>query len=235
MISKKRLARVAGLLYLILGVCGGFSQLYVRSGVHVPDDAAATAANISASAGLFRLAFASDIVNITCFLLMALTLYALFKQTSHTIALAMVFLNAVAAAIMSVNMLNHLAALQVATGAYPTGLGAEASDSLALLFFDLHAYGYSIATIFFGLFLLPLGYLVFTSGYFPRALGVILMAGCFAYLTELVVRYISPDIAPSISAIIATPAGIAEMSFALWLLVKGADVRAHDEQLAVTA
>ena len=111
MTSEKRLARIAGLLYLIVAVCGGFSELYVRSSVHVPGDAAATADNISASATLFRIGALTDLVSVACFLVLALVLYGLLKPVSAKAAMAMLVFNAVSVAIMTANMLNHLGAL----------------------------------------------------------------------------------------------------------------------------
>jgi hypothetical protein len=236
MTSKAGLARMAGSLYLILAVCGGFSQLYVRSSVRAPGDAAATAQNIADSATLFRIAFATDLVNITCFVLVALTLYALLKSVNPGIAVAMLVFNAVSVAIMSANMLNHAGALVAATSAdYSAAFGAETSKALSMLFLDLHGYGYSIAQIFFGLWLLPLGYLVYASGFLPRALGVVLMVGCFSYLADLPVAFLFPDLGSSLSVIIATPAAIAELALILWLLVKGVSIPRRQEQVLAAA
>lgn len=214
MIAQRNLARLAGLFYLIVAVTGGFSQLVVRDSLIETGNAAATADNIAASAELFRLAFASDLVNITFFVLAALVLYALLKTTSDWVALGMVILNAVAAAIMSANTINHFAALHAATS-------AGRSDTLVMLFIDMHSTGYAIAQIFFGLWLLPLGYLVYKSGFFPRMLGVFLMVGAFAYLAELLVGFLFPSLAESFLLAIAMPAGLAEVAFTLWLLTRG--------------
>lgn len=218
MIARSNLARLAGLFYLVVAVTGGFSQLVVRDSLIEPGNAGATADNIATSAGLFRVAFAGDLVNITFFVLAALALYALLKATSDWIALGMVVLNAIAAAIMSVNMINQFAALRVATS--PGG-----SDALVMLFIDMHSTGYAIAQIFFGLWLLPLGYLVYRSGFFPRMLGVVLMAGAFSYLAELVVGFLFPDLADSFLLAIAMPAALGEVSFILWLLARGVRTR----------
>jgi hypothetical protein len=218
MTVQNRLARLAGVFYLVVAVTGGFSQLVVRDSLIEPGNAAATADNISESAGLFRIAFASDLVNITFFVLAALTLYALLKETSDRVALGMVILNAVAAAIMSVNMVNHFAALRVATG-------PGESDALVMLFVEMHTRGYAIAQIFFGLWLLPLGYLVYRSGFLPRALGTVLMIGAFSYLAELLVGFLLPDLGDNFLLAIAMPAALAEVTFIFWLLVRGATTR----------
>lgn len=236
MMSRAQLARVAGTLYLILAVCGGFSQLYVRSGAKVAGDAAATAENIRASVTLFRIAFMTDLVNIACFILLALVLYVLLSPVNKQIASAFVIFNAITVAIVGANMLNHAGALAMATTpTYATALGAESADALALLFMDLHRHGYLIAQIFFGLWLLPLGYLVYKSGYFPRVLGILLMIGCFGYLADLVVVSLSPDLESNLSPYLALPAGLAEILFLLWLLVKGAKERPLELEGAVDA
>lgn len=227
MIARNHLARLAGLFYLIVAVTGGFSQLIVRDSLIEPGNAAATADNIATSAKLFRVAFASDLVNITFFVLTALVLYALLKPTSDWIALGMVTLNAVAAAIMSANTINHFAALRVATS-------SGRSDALVMLFLDMHRTGYAIAQIFFGLWLLPLGYLVYKSGFLPRTLGVVLMVGAFSYLAELLAGFLFPDLADNFLLAIAMPAALAEMSFVFWLLARGVGTRPH-LQPALTA
>lgn len=214
MTAETKLARLAGLLYLVVAAAGGFSQLFVRESVIEPGDAATTADNIRASSGLLRIAFASDLVSITFFVFAALALYALLKSINDKVAVGMVVFNAIAAAIMSVNMINHFAAQHIAAT-------SEQSDALALLFLDMHSNGYAIAQIFFGLWLLPLGYLVYQSGFLPKALGVILMVGTFSYLAELAVGFAIPGIGDTTALLIATPAALAELSFLLWLLIKG--------------
>jgi len=226
--DQGKLARLAGLFYLVVAVTGGFSQLVVRDSLIERGNAAASVGNIATSAGLFRVAFAGDLVNITFFVLAAVVLYALLKSVDDRVALGMVILNGVAAAIMGANMINHYAALHLATG-----LGE--SDALAMLFLDMHSTGYAIAQIFFGLWLLPLGYLVYMSGFLPRALGVALMLGTFSYLAELLVGFLFPGMAESLLLAIALPAGFAEVAFILWLLARGVRARPPVDPATSTA
>jgi len=234
--SKKQLARVAGLLYLVVAITGGFAELVVRSGVKVAGDAGATAENIRLSAPLFRAGFVSDLVDITFFMLLGLALYVLLAPVSRRVAATFVLMNAIAVAVMGLNMLNHFGALAVATDpALRAALGAGTADGLAMLFLNLHHQGYLIAQIFFGGWLLPLGYAVYKSGYFPRALGILLMVGCFAYLAELAGTYLSPTFDSSGVVLVTMPAALAELSFCLWLLVKGANVPSEIEQTVTPA
>jgi hypothetical protein len=226
MTPEKRLARIAGLLYLIVAVCGGFSELYVRSGVKVPGDAATTADNISASATLFRIGALTDLVSVACFLVLALVLYGLLKPVSAKAALAMLVFNAVSVAIMTANMVNHLGALLAATDEdYAGAFGAESSDALAMLFLDMHSQGYSVAGIFFGLWLLPLGYMLFRSRYAPRPLGALVMVGSFGYVADVVTSVLFPTLGETLTPVLVLPSVLAEVSLILWLLVKGLDVQ----------
>jgi hypothetical protein len=203
--------------------------MYVRPAVRVAGDATATARNIATNAELFRAAFAIELVGIVSFVLVALVLYALLKSVDSTLALAMVAFVSVGAAVMAVNMLNHAAALLFATHAvYPAALGPQASDGLALLALDLHGIGVLIAQIFFGLWLLPLGYLVYKSGGFPRAIGGFLMAGCFFYLAGLLVAFLLPGPGRDLVPMVSMPAGIAELLFAGWLFFRGMKVRERE-------
>jgi len=221
MTSQTTLARIAGALYLLLAICGGFSELYVRVGVKVPGDPAATARNIADSATLFGIGLGTDLVNITCFLLTGLVLYALLGRVNRAVAVAMTACNAVCVAIMSLNMVNHAAALNMATDrGRIAAFGAETSAALAALFLDLHFYGYAIAQIFFGLWLLPLGYLILKSGFLPRPLGVLVMVGCAGYLAGIPFTYLISG-ADSLAMVITLPALIAELSLIGWLLIKG--------------
>ncbi len=221
MSSSKTLARLAGILYLIVAVGGGFSE-YVRLSVRVRGDAAATAANVAEHASLFRLGFVADLVDFACFLAVGLLLYAILKPAGPRIAVSMLALNAVSVAIQALNMLNHLGALLVATDrTYTTGFSLDTVAGLVALLLDMHAQGYLIAQIFFGLFLLPLGYLVYRSGLFPRVLGRILMIGSGGYVAGVVATYLSPGFESSLAVYFGIAGGLAELTFLVWLLIAG--------------
>jgi hypothetical protein len=138
-------------------------------------------------------------------------------------------------AIMSVNMLNHLGALLTATSPeYASGLGAASSNALPMLFVTMHSYGYSIAEIFFGLWLLPLGYLLFKSRYAPRALGAVVMAGSAGYLSNVAATFASPTLDSVLTPVLVIRSVIAEVSLLAWLMVKGLDVQRQDPKRAAT-
>ena len=220
--SPQRLARIAGFFYLLLAVFGGLAELVARSNVIERGNAAATADNIVAHATLFRIGFVSDLIGLACFPIVAMLLYQLLRHVNQAWARAMLIFVIIATAITGANLLNHFAALAVATDpGFAAALGADGSDALVLLFTSLHSHGYLIAQVFFGLWLLPLGYLAYTSGLFPKALGVTLILGCTGYLVDLLMRFLFPALGTEISAFVLIPAVIGELWIVGYLLTKG--------------
>lgn len=226
MTSTKTLARAAGALYLLVAVGGGFAEA-VRMSVRVGGDAAATASNIAQHATLFRIALATDLFDFVCFLGVGLLLYSLLKQVNPQVALAMLVINAVSVAMQAINMTEHAAALMVAT---TPAYGGAAN---ALFFLDLHQLGYVVSQVFFGLYLLPLGYLVYRSGMFPTVLGIVLMVGCGGYLAGVAANLLSPTLDSSIATYFGLMGGLAELAFLLWLLIMGA--KANTQSRVVVA
>ena len=166
--SVNRTARVAGFLYLLVFPLAIFS-LNVRDTLIVPEDAAATASNIMASEGLFRGGIAAWLVSQTIFIFLLLALYKLLKPVNRNVALHMVVLLLVGVPIALINELNQFAALLLLSGAdYLTAVEAGQLHAQVMFHLNLHEYGINIAQIFWGLWLLPFGYLVLRSGFLPQ-------------------------------------------------------------------
>lgn len=213
--------RVAGLLYGVASVPGFFSLLYVPSKVMVHGNPAATAHNIVAHAVLFRWGIVADLAGQALFLFVALALYHLLRGVNQRHALLMLVLIAVSVPIAFVNELNSVAALTLARG--PDFLALEESQRIALmrLFLNLRGAGFDVAGIFWGLWLFPLGWLVYRSRFIPRILGILLMVGCFAYLANSVASLALPQYEETVSRWMS-PVQLVEMIFMLWLLIMGA-------------
>jgi uncharacterized protein DUF4386 len=234
--SPKRLARIAGLLYLIVGVFGGFAVGYVTPMLYVAGDAAATTANVVANAGLVRIGVLADLLQATAFVFLAMTLYLLLRHVSRSAASAMVVLVVIAATIECLDKVFQFGALRVASDAsYATAFGAAGSNALVLLLLDLHNYGYLIAQIFFGLWLVPLGYLAYKSGMFPRALGVVLIVAGASYLVDMLTAFLVPDIRTAIHGPLAIPPTIAEVWMLGYLLIFGVRSPVRDERVSAAA
>ena len=218
--SPVRLARMAGLLYLVVAIFGGFAQI-VRMKVYEPGDATATAANIVANAALVRLSFVADLVQALVWLVLAVALYRLLAHAGRSIARAMVVFVAVSAAITSLNMVHQLGALLVATNhSYVTAFGVDGSHGLVLLLMDLQHYGYLIAKLGW-LWLFALGLLGYRSGMFPRWLSFLLMLGTVCYVTDALTRFLVPSFADTSAVIFVLPEIVCEVSLLAYLLIRG--------------
>jgi hypothetical protein len=216
--SINRIARLAGGLYLSLAPFGVFGIMYVPSVLIVPGDAATTASNIMASEGLFRSGIASHLIGQTIFIFLVLALYKLLKSVNRDCASLMVVLALLGVPIAFLNEVNHFAVLLLLSGKdYLAAFDIEQLHAQAMLFLDLRSYGILIAQIFWGLWLLPLGYLIYRSGFLPRVLGVLLMIGCFGYVSDSFMLILFP----SSNATISQFTFIGELLFPLWLLFKG--------------
>ena len=219
----KKTAKIAGLLYLIIIICAGFAEGYVRGSLIVPDDASVTANNIIKHQGLFRLGFVFDLIAFLCDLVVSILLYILLKPVNKTLSLIAASLRLLAhPAIASVNLLNHFIALELLGGAdYLGTFEMDQLNSLALLFLNMHTTGYLIAGAFFGVHCFILGYLIYKSGLFPNTIGIFLVIASVGYLINSFGNFLFPNHRELFDTIVVLPAVVAELSLCLWLLVKG--------------
>jgi len=195
-ITPKRLARTAGVLYLLVGIFGGFAQGYMYPKMYAAGDAATTAGNLVANSGLVRIGVVADQFQAIVLVFLAMTLYQLLKHIHQSAAIAMVILVVIGSSITLLNTVFELEGLRVATGSfYAAAVGVAGSNAMALLLLDLQHNGLLIATIFFGLWLMPLGYLAYqSSGMLPKWLGVLLIVGGASYLVDVLAQFLVPDV-----------------------------------------
>jgi hypothetical protein len=214
--------RLAGLLYVVASVFGVFALLYVPNKLLVDGDAAATAHNIAASASLFRLGIAAELIGQAIFVFVALALYHLLKDVNPRHALAMLTLILIAIPIAFFNEVNSVAALTLAHGPeFLTVFAQPQRDALTRLFLDLRGAGFDVAEIFWGLWLFPLGWLVYRSGFIPRVLGVLLILNGFTYPIDSLASLLAPHLERALHRW-TTPFQFGELIFMFWLLIMGA-------------
>jgi len=234
--APKRLARIAGVFYLLVGVFGGFAEGFGDPKMYVAGDAAATAGNILANLGLVRMIVVAHLLNGIFFLFTAMTLYSLLQPVHKSTARAMLVLVALAVAITSLNAVFQFEGLQVATNsAYTAALGSAGSNVLVLLLLDIQHYGTLSAQVFFGLWLAPLGYLAYRSGLFPKALGIVLILAAACYLVDLLAAFLVPDVARQIHPFIVIVPAIAEIWTVLYLLIVGVRTVKPDKEILAAA
>jgi hypothetical protein len=218
-------ARAAGVLYLLLIVVGFWAVLFVRGPIIVGGDAAATAHNIMASQPLWRAGIAADLVMHMCDVAVMLALYLLLKPVNRNLALLAVLFTLVQTAVAVANKTTLLIPLFVLGDAAPLkAFSPEQRDALAYVFVRTHGYGFGLALVFFGMACIVEGYLIYRSGFLPKILGILMPIAGVCYLLNSFALILSPPLADRLFPAILLPAFIAELSLALWLLVKGVDV-----------
>jgi hypothetical protein len=219
--TYRKTARVAGFLYLVHFVTFFLADNGVHSTAVGSVDVAATARNIMASEQLFRIGFVSFLLAAVFFLLSAWALYVLLKPVNRDLALLFVLLNLGGVAIQCISQICESAALLLLSGAdYLQVFQADQLQALAMLSLNLYQNGFMIAQLLLNLWLFPLGYTVFKSGFLPRVLGILLIIDGVAMLTWFFQFFFFPGY-EVISTLCLAEGFIAEASLCLWLLVKG--------------
>ena len=223
MSSTKATARLAGILYLVMGIPAWFSLVSIPSALYVHGNATATMRNVMNAESLYRLGILSELVSQTIFIFLVLVFYDLFKDVDRKQARLMVTLVVVAVAIEFVNCVNLIAPLVVLSGAdYLSVFSKPQLDALAFTFLKLRHSGLDVVGLFWGLWLVPLGVLVMKSRFIPRLLGVLVIAAGVAYIVGSVTAIIWPAQRDIVSRFTLPIGGVGELLLVLWLLVIGA-------------
>lgn len=226
--SRKHQARIAGVLYLLLGVTSAL-EMSIPSTFIVPGDAAATVGRIASSEPLYRLYLVSGLVSQILFVFLVLALYQLLKGVSRRHASLMVALVLVQVPMAFANTLCGLAPLVLSNGAdYWSAFDKPQRDAMAMGFLSLQSYGTTAVMALWGLWLLPLGILVYRSGFIPRILGVLLIIGCFGWLGISMTSLLFPAYAHIARQF--TVLAIGEILIILWLLIVGARTPSLERQ-----
>lgn len=219
--NPNKTARIAGFFYLLLIPLGIFGILYVPNALRVSGDVVATTSNILANELLFRLSIVSALLVPIVNLFVVLFLYKLLKPVNKNYAVLMVIFTLVAAPIAMLNELNHVAVLLLLNAPeYLKVFTTSQLQAVVPVFLDLREHGIHIAGIFWGLWLLPMGYLVYKSNYIPKIIGVLLILGCLGYLIDFVIFFVFPIV----DVVISEYTFLGEILMVLWLLIKGVNI-----------
>ena len=218
-----KLARIAGALYLSTLPLAIYFWSYLPGKLIVRANAAATSENILAHETLFRFSIVGDLFTHVILLCLALLLYRLLSPVDRTWAFVMVNFVLVSTAVAFFGVLNNIAALLLFRGRdFLDAFLAAQREAMAMFFIRLHGQGYLVNEVFSGLWLFPLGLLVFRGGLLQRFLGGWLLLAGFGWLVLSVVALVFPLFYDTAFRF-AQPVVLGEMAFALWLLIKGPD------------
>ena len=223
----KKAARIAGLLYLVVVLAGPFVLLYVPGKLFVAGDASATARNILAHESLFRAHIVVGLVSELFFIATALALYRLLRGVHAELAVLMAILILLDAPLAFLGSANEAAALALLRGGdFLRAFDGPQRDALALLLLEFDRKGVLVSEVFWGLWLLPLGALVYRSRFLPRFIGAWLLVNGLAYLAMSASGLLLPAYVETVSTAV-TPLLFGEVALMLWLLIVGVRSKAE--------
>jgi hypothetical protein len=220
--NVQRYARIAGVLFLLSLVAGGFGEAYVPSKLIVSGDAAATAANLRNFDFLYRLGFASFLVESLCDTALALILYVLLKPVNKQLSLLAAFFGLMATATFAFAELFYFAPQLILGRAYLNSFTPDQINSLALLSLKFYGYAGMIFTAYYGMAWLVRSYLIFRSSYLPKFLGVLMAIGGIGFVVRNFLLILAPAYASDVLLMLMFPGGLI---MTVWLLVKGVNVQ----------
>lgn len=230
LVSPSFLARMVAVFYLVL-MLSGFDLFFVLRKLVVRGDAAASAANILAHQATFLAGFAAAALGVAAYLVVTALFYRLFEPVNRTLSLCAAYFSLTGCIVQAFALVFHLAPLLVLNPsggdqAYLTAFPPEQLQALALVLLNSYSQAYGVSLVFFGFYLLQIGYLTARSSFLPRWLGVIVALFGVGWLV-----FLYPPLARALSSYIAL-SSIGELVLVVWLAVKGVDDQRWREQAA---
>jgi hypothetical protein len=231
--SARRIARIGGILYLIIILIGAVGEAIVRESIVVPGNATATATNLREMETLWRFGVAGELILLSCATALAAILYVLLRPVSRLIALMTLLFNLVCIAVEGVAAVSLMQALQPVSGtAYLEVFSPEQLSTLSLLTIRDHTMGFGVALIFFGFECILIGWLIIHSGYIPKPIGILMQIAGVCYLVNSFALILSPPLASRLFPAILLPCLIGELALALWLVIKGVRTDRWEQNVA---
>lgn len=219
--SLKTTARLAGLLYFLLAIGAIYSYMYVSAKIMVAGDIAASAKNMLANEFLYRTSIAVDVITNVLFVAVVILLYRLLRQVNNFQAKFMAALVIVAIPVSFIGESLAIVALQIFKGNLLQSFSTEQAQDLAATFLKISSYSGQLTTFHWGLWLIPLGLLVYKSGFIPRIFGILLLINGLGYMIASFTFIVFPGSLSSVSKLVYPTYFMGEVPFILWLLIKG--------------
>ncbi len=230
--SRHKAVRLAGLLWLLSTLTGGFGLFYIRTNIIVPDDAAATAAHIAAYELAYRAAIVSSLCSQLFSFFLGLSLFHLFKEINRRVAMVLLASVMMSVGIAVVNMLNHFGALLVLSQAdFLKVFTPEQLNAMAMIFLRLaNSFGQGLLEMFWAPYYFSFGLLINKSRFLPKPLGILLMIMGVAFAINILEKFLLPQLSPAAFTRLAmTLGGLGGIPTMLWFLIKGAKIRSSED------
>ncbi|HSE10650.1 MAG TPA: DUF4386 domain-containing protein [Nocardioidaceae bacterium] len=222
--SPQRLARVTGVMYLVLVGLGMMGPLTLES-LLVPGDAAATATNVADSTSAFTLSLGAWMVIVAVDVAISLTLYLLLAPAGRGLSMLSAAFRLTYSVALAALLVHLFVAYQLLT---PVGTAGPRDEQQALASLETFSAGFLVALVFFGIHLVLLGVLFYRSRYIPRVLGGLLVAAGVGYVIDSLASLLVDGYGGYLAAVLLTPAVLGEVGLTLWLLIKGVSTTARD-------
>jgi Domain of unknown function (DUF4386) len=225
MTSLKNIARMTGIIYFILALIATYDFFYVQPNIMVAGDTAATAKNMLANEFLFRTGMAAAVIANTLFVFVVLLLYRLLNQVNNQQARLMAGLVMVGIPVAFFADALKVTALSIFKGELLTSIPLQQKQDIAMTLIKIGSYSSQMITLYWGLWLLPLGLLIYKSGFIPRILGVLLIINGIGYVISSFTFILFPDQLAIVSKFVFPTYFIGEIPLIFWLMIIG--VRDH--------
>jgi len=227
-LSPRARARLAGFFESMEGWTSSSGQVFLLGSLVVQGSAAATAHNILANEAQYRLGFLVSVASVAFHLAWALLMYQLLRPVHRTMAALAGLFVIICCAMQALTALLYIAPLVVLQGGQAAGgLDTQQAQGLAYALLQLNRTAYDIDLIFFGLWCILTGYLVWRSTFLPWLLGILLMVDGVGWTL-----FVWPPLANFLFPAIAVAAGLAEVPMQLWLLIMGVDNERWNQRAA---
>lgn len=218
-------ARMGGFCWLMCFLTSIY-PLVVIGRLMVKDDPAATAANLLANEALFRSGTAALLISTAFYIAATLFIYEVLKPVNRSLSLLAAFFSLVGCGVGAFSCIFDFVPFVLLKGApYLSVYTPEQLQAFSYMFLVVRARANDIGLVFFGLHCLGVGYLILRSTFLPRIIGVLMVVAGFGWLT-----FLSPPLAQSLAPFNMLPGAVGELSFTLWLVIKGVNVPRWHEQ-----
>lgn len=219
---RRRAARIAGVSYLAMFLLAIFANFVVREGLIEPGDAAGTVASITESLGLFRLGLVAFLAIFVLDVVIAWTLYVVFRDVNRDLSLATAWFRLIYTALLGVALVSMFQVLQMLGGESLGFLTSEQVDAQTMIELASFESTWLVGLVAFGIHLVILGVLIVRSGLVTKALGYVLMFAGAAYVLDTLAQGMLSDyeaVSGIFLAAVALPSMIGEGWLGFWLLL----------------
>ncbi|MCB1164975.1 MAG: DUF4386 domain-containing protein [Leptospiraceae bacterium] len=219
----RKMARITGVLYLLIILCGMYAEGFARGSLIVAGDVAQTAANIAENEGLFRSGLIADLIMVVCDVAVGVAFFVLLRSVNETLALLSAFFRLAQAAALGLNLVLLWIALSVVLNG-PLDSSPNSAAQWAALFVGAHSLGYKLALVFFAFSLIIQAWLFYKSDLFPGWLAILMLLASLGYLLDTTATILMTDYAryaDLFEMIVIVSALGGELTLCLYLLIRG--------------